>query len=243
MRAADCRRGLRLSQRVAHNFFYLFFSRTLVFCAHQVVAYQFYLGRLNVFEEKYVEAEACLDYAFRHCHRSSAGNKRRILQFLVPVKLLHSRFPQDRLLDKYALTEFRALIHAIKNGDLEKFNANLQQNQRFFIQKGIYLILEKLKIFVYRNLFRKVYVPMAVHSAAPPRFSAYCDCPLRLSLTHRSPLSACAPDDCSPSQSHVPRVGDGRSECAPPAAAGDTARRPARQRHRHVDGRARVHPR
>ena len=133
----------------------------------QVVAYQFYLGRLNVFEEKYVEAESCLDYAFRHCHRSSVGNKRRILQFLVPVKLLHSRFPHDRLLEKYQLPEFRALIHAIKNGDLEKFNENLQQNQRFFIQKGIYLILEKLKIFVYRNLFRKVCVGSMHNNAAP----------------------------------------------------------------------------
>ena len=132
-----------------------------------MVAYQFYLGRLNVFEEKYVEAESCLDYAFRHCHRSSVGNKRRILQFLVPVKLLHSRFPHDRLLEKYRLPEFRALIHAIKNGDLESFNENLQQNQRFFIQKGIYLILEKLKIFVYRNLFRKVCVRNAQQRCAP----------------------------------------------------------------------------
>lgn len=98
----------------------------------------------------------CLDYAFRHCTRSAVGNKRRILQFLIPVKLLKARYPHERLLTKYELTEFQDLIQSIQRGDLEKFNQNLELHQRFYIQKGIYLILEKLKIFVYRNLFRKV---------------------------------------------------------------------------------------
>ena len=122
----------------------------------QVVAYQYYLGRLQVFEEKYEEAEACLEYAFQHCHRASPNNKRRILQFLVPVKLLRSRFPQDALLTKYNLPEFAALIHAIRAGDLSSFNATLLAHQAIFISRGIYLLLEKCKSFVYRNLFRKV---------------------------------------------------------------------------------------
>lgn len=54
------------------------------------------------------------------------------------------------------MSEFEELIQSIKRGDLECFNRNLEKNQRFYIQKGIYLILEKLKRFVYRNLFRKV---------------------------------------------------------------------------------------
>lgn len=128
------------------------------FTKAQVIAYKYYLGRLHVFEEKYDEAEQCLAYAFAHCSRASPGNKKRILQFLIPVRLLKAQYPLDRLLAKYDLLEFQKLIVAIKRGDLESFNGNLQANQRFFIQKGIYLILEKLKIFVYRNLFRKVYV-------------------------------------------------------------------------------------
>jgi hypothetical protein len=128
------------------------------FSKAQVIAYKYYLGRLHVFEEKYEEAEQCLAYAFAHCSRSSPGNKKRILQFLIPVRLLKAQYPLDLLLAKYGLLEFQKLILAIKRGDLESFNKNLQENQRFFIQKGIYLILEKLKIFVYRNLFRKVSV-------------------------------------------------------------------------------------
>ena len=36
------------------------------------------------------------------------------------------------------------------------FNEALQKNEGFFIKCGIYLILEKLKIIAYRNLFKKV---------------------------------------------------------------------------------------
>jgi hypothetical protein len=37
------------------------------------------------------------------------------------------------------------------------WSIDLEANQEFFIKKGVYLLLEKLKTFVYRNLFRKVY--------------------------------------------------------------------------------------
>jgi hypothetical protein len=63
-----------------------------------VVAYNYYLGRLMVFEEQYQNAENCLMFALIHCQKSSIYNKRRILQFLIPVKLLHSKFPHTKLL-------------------------------------------------------------------------------------------------------------------------------------------------
>lgn len=53
------------------------------------------------------------------------------------------------------LLQFEGLISSIKSGNLRQFNDSLETHQQFFIKKGIYLILEKLKTFVYRNLFRK----------------------------------------------------------------------------------------
>jgi hypothetical protein len=147
----------------------------------QQVAYQFYLGRLKVFEEKYDEAEQCLDFAFQHCPRVSPANKRRVLHFLVPVKLSRGRFPQERLLSKYGLNaQFGPLVLAIKRGDLSAFNNQMAAQQRFFVHKGIYLILEKLKISVYRNLFRKVH---AFHVASVPA-----DAPNAAALHKQLPL-------------------------------------------------------
>jgi len=40
------------------------------------------------------QAEQALEYAFVHCHRSTPRNRLRVLQFLVPIKLLVGKMPQ-----------------------------------------------------------------------------------------------------------------------------------------------------
>ena len=58
-----------------------------------MVTYRFYVGRIHMFEDQYELAETNLDYAFRHCHRNALKNKKCILRYLVPVKMLRGRFP------------------------------------------------------------------------------------------------------------------------------------------------------
>jgi len=123
----------------------------------QTVAYQFYLGRLSIFEERYDKAETSLDSAFLHCHQKSRRNKRRILQYLIPVKLLLGKFPDVKLLEKYNLLQFKDLVDSVKRGHLKLFNDSLETHQEFFIRKGIFLMLEKLKTTIYRNLFLRAY--------------------------------------------------------------------------------------
>jgi hypothetical protein len=62
----------------------------------EMVTYRYYVGRLNMFEDQYDLAEENFDYALRHCHRASVGNKKRILNYLVPVKLLRGRLPTNK---------------------------------------------------------------------------------------------------------------------------------------------------
>ena len=59
----------------------------------QMVTYRYYVGRLNLFEDQYAAAEENLEYALDHCHRNAIGNKKRILKYLVPVKLYRGRLP------------------------------------------------------------------------------------------------------------------------------------------------------
>ena len=61
----------------------------------QMVTYRYYIGRLKMFEDNHEDAEENLDYAFQHCHRNAIQNKRRILQYLVPVKLFRGRLPSS----------------------------------------------------------------------------------------------------------------------------------------------------
>lgn len=58
-----------------------------------MVTYNYYIGRLNMFEDQHERAEASLDYAFKHCHKHAIHNKKCILKYLVPVKLYRGRLP------------------------------------------------------------------------------------------------------------------------------------------------------
>ena len=62
----------------------------------EMVTYRYYVGRLNMFEDQYELAEQNFDYALKHCHKSSVANKKRILNYLIPVKLLRGRLPTNK---------------------------------------------------------------------------------------------------------------------------------------------------
>ncbi len=62
----------------------------------EMVTYRYYVGRLNMFEDQYELAEQNFDYALKHCHKSAVANKKRILNYLIPVKLLRGRLPTNK---------------------------------------------------------------------------------------------------------------------------------------------------
>jgi hypothetical protein len=61
------------------------------------------------------------------------------------------------VLDKYGLEEFKPLVEGISRGDLRTFQDGLVRYQDRFIRQGTYLLLEKCKTVVYRNLFKRVF--------------------------------------------------------------------------------------
>ena len=122
------------------------------------MTYKYYIGRLSLLEDQYEVAEDNLDYAFLHCNKKATSNKKRILHYLIPVKLLRGRLPTDTLLDKYNLQEFKTLVHGLRTGNLKMFNDALEKYQSRFIFVGTYLLLEKCKAICYRNLFKRVYL-------------------------------------------------------------------------------------
>ena len=77
--------------------------------------------------------------------------------------MLLGQMPVESLLQKYNLEEFTGVMQAVKEGNLCKLNQALETNERVFIKWGIFLILEKLKIITYRNLFKKVTLLMKSH--------------------------------------------------------------------------------
>ncbi|KAK3511018.1 hypothetical protein QTP70_029036 [Hemibagrus guttatus] len=122
----------------------------------QRVTYKYYVGRKAMFDSDFKLAEEYLSFSFQHSHRSCQRNKRLILIYLLPVKMLLGHMPTNQLLKKYDLLQFADVTKAVSEGNLLLLNEALAKHETFFIRCGIFLILEKLKIITYRNLFKKV---------------------------------------------------------------------------------------
>lgn len=124
----------------------------------QQVAFKYYEGRYNIYDQQLKKAEDCLDYAFAHCDARSLRNKRVILQYLVPVKVSLGKFPSRSLLRRYSMSHYEAILEAIKHGRLDVYGVELARNERDFIRQGIFLMIESLRLLTCRNLFKKVWL-------------------------------------------------------------------------------------
>ncbi|KAM1361311.1 hypothetical protein ACFX15_025951 [Malus domestica] len=121
------------------------------------VAYMYYTGRLEVFNENFPAADHKLSYALKHCNPQREANTRMILKYLIPVKLSLGILPNDWLLEKYNLVEYRNVVQALKRGDLQLLRHALEEHEDQFLRSGVYLVLEKLELQVYQRLIKKIY--------------------------------------------------------------------------------------
>lgn len=133
------------------------------FSLSQQITYRYFVGRKAMFDSDYKIADEYLTYAFENCHKQSKKNKRLILIYLVPVKMLLGFIPSKEVLEKYDLMQLWDLVQAVCQGDLKSFDELMEQHEAFFIKCGIYLIVDKLKIIAYRNLFKKAYLVLNTH--------------------------------------------------------------------------------
>jgi len=66
-------------------------------------------------------------------------------------------------LRKYSLQQFQEVAESLKEGNIARFYKSLKASEEAFIQDGVYLILEKLQMLLYRNLFKKVWLISGTH--------------------------------------------------------------------------------
>ena len=119
-------------------------------------------GRLSLLNSQFAQAERQLTFSFTRCPSAAFKNKRLILRYLVPTRLVLGVFPSRELLQRYRLTYFMPLCRAVDRGDLRLFERELDAHQQLFIRHGSYLLIERSKTIAYRNFFRRV------HTLHPP---------------------------------------------------------------------------
>ena len=129
-----------------------------LFQAGERVTYKFFVGRLDVFDENFVDADEHLTYAFNHCHSKATKNRRLILKYLVPVKILVGKLPSEKLLNSFEDLHgmYANVKEAVKTGSIKLFEKTLEDHMEDYVGAGTYLLIEKLRFAVYRRLLKKV---------------------------------------------------------------------------------------
>ena len=129
----------------------------------QLVTFRYYTGMLAACEDDYGRALAALSAAFVGCHARYAANVRRALRMLVPVALAATgRTPPPALLAAHGLAgAYGDLVAAFRAGDIRRYNATVAANRDLYIRTGVYLVVERLQLLVYRTLFKKVCAMLA----------------------------------------------------------------------------------
>jgi nuclear mRNA export protein PCID2/THP1 len=123
----------------------------------EVVTYLYYSGRLTLYELKLVDARDILLNALNLCKDDHIPNKKLILEYLIPLNLFFGITPNEKLLSKYNLENYLELISSYKTGNVVKFEEAIQSLEDRLINLGTFLIIEKLKSYVFRNLVRLAY--------------------------------------------------------------------------------------
>lgn len=124
--------------------------------AHRVT-YNYYQGRLHLYEENFDSAIASLSSALSCTPMAYFSNRRRILLYLIPAKMLRGFFPSPSTILRYSMHWYIPIIRAVCAGDMPAFDGAVASGEKFFFRKGIYCTLQKLRPLIYRNLIQKLY--------------------------------------------------------------------------------------
>lgn len=130
------------------------FPALQVFPMSQQVTYQYYSGIIALFEDRIDQAHTFLMFAFINCPKRSKKNLKKIVEYLVPLKLLKGYMPSNDLLIEYDLPFFVDIVREIRLGNVRRLSELFDIHQHYLIHLGLFLITDKLKTIAYRNLFR-----------------------------------------------------------------------------------------
>jgi len=124
-----------------------------------VVTFKYYLGRRAMFQDMYGEANDALSFAFENCHSGVEyqRNRRRILEMLIPVRLLLGDLPSPALLDEYGFSQlYGGIVRGVQFGDVRAYRGAMEANMSAFVRSGVYLTLDKLQLIVVRTLIKRL---------------------------------------------------------------------------------------
>ncbi|EAY13567.1 hypothetical protein TVAG_389640 [Trichomonas vaginalis G3] len=131
-----------------------------VFTVSERAQFDFNAGKINAVFGYTQTALKFLNEALRLTPLSCMSDRRLILTVLIPVQLSFGMIPSTDLLNKYELNDlFGPIVDSIINADVREFNQAFEQRTMIFIRLGIWDVISKAKLVVYRRILEAVCPP------------------------------------------------------------------------------------
>jgi hypothetical protein len=123
----------------------------------ELSTFYYYSGRLNLYDMKLIDAYEILTNALNICKANQFANRKLILEYLIPLNLFYGIVPTEELMTRYELNNYSQLVNAYESGNLLDFETAIETLEERLINLGSFLIIEKLKAYVMRNLIKMIY--------------------------------------------------------------------------------------
>jgi COP9 signalosome complex subunit 12 len=87
------------------------------------------------------------------------------LRYLIPTQLIGGVLPSRTLIKKYpSLQIYQGFVDAVHFGNLELFDAQFAEQEKILIKWGTLLVVERTRLLVVRQLFRKIWTILGTPS-------------------------------------------------------------------------------
>jgi COP9 signalosome complex subunit 12 len=95
---------------------------------------------------------------------------RRILAYLIPLRMLKGNLPSALLLSRFPNISaiYTPFINAIRAGDVQGYDRALEENELKLLDLNLWVSVEKARELCLRGLFRKVCVSLPFIFACIP---------------------------------------------------------------------------
>lgn len=115
--------------------------------------YYFQRGKAALINERMTEAELYLEKV----NVSTRGQKRLVLKYLIPCKMFLGKMFEGRpdQPDEH-FPEYQPIISSLINANFEEYDTAIRKYQKLWIKRGIYLVMDQLRVVIWRNLIRRV---------------------------------------------------------------------------------------
>ncbi|KAM3135377.1 hypothetical protein pb186bvf_012535 [Paramecium bursaria] len=125
-----------------------------------LITYNYYKGRILMFESNFFESSQHLQNVFNNCPNTKKGKKvgRQVLKYLIPVNIFMGRYPTLELLKQYNLLEYKDICETVRQGDIKSLNIAIDKYRMLWISRSLIVLMDQIKVFCYRNLCKKVWL-------------------------------------------------------------------------------------